>query len=191
MNNLAEEPENSNRLKGSPNPGEPVFLAVGLLRRPHGVHGEMVMDFLTDFPERLQAGRIVYSGDEHRVLHVGSRRTYENACLISFKEFDSREQVEALRNAVVYVRSDEIPQLPAGEYYHHQMLGLSVKTEDGSYLGKVVDILETGVNDVYVVRPEHGPEILLPVIDEVVLGVDLAAGELQVRLLPGLAGDQK
>ena len=51
---------------GSSTPGEPVFLVVGKLRRPHGVHGEMLMDVLTDFPERLSPGVQVFVGEDHR-----------------------------------------------------------------------------------------------------------------------------
>ena len=169
---------------------QPVYLAVGKLRRAHGVSGEMVMEVLTDFPDRLHTGRLVYLGEQRTPLHILRRRNHSEGCLISFTEFDNRDQLDDVRNQVVYVRADEIPDLPEGEYYHHQILGLKVVTEAGEALGKVVDILETGVNDVYVVRPEQGAEILLPVIDEVILGVDLAAGELKVRLLPGLVADQ-
>jgi 16S rRNA processing protein RimM len=79
--------------------------------------------------------------------------------------------------------------LPEGEYYHHQLIGLKVVSEQGKVLGKVTEILATGANDVYVVRAEIGPEILIPAADEFVRAVDLEHGELQVRLVPGLLPD--
>ena len=78
------------------------------------------------------------------------------------------------------------PDLPAGEYYHHQLLGLQVIDETGKLLGQVSEILETGANDVLVVRPSMGEEILLPAIDPVILQVNLEQGVMQVHLLPGL-----
>jgi ribosomal 30S subunit maturation factor RimM len=66
---------------GSPQPGEPVFVAVGKLRRPHGVHGEIIMDVYTDFPERLRAGMLLYAGDAHQELSLTNRRWHQDSLL--------------------------------------------------------------------------------------------------------------
>jgi 16S rRNA processing protein RimM len=87
------------------------------------------------------------------------------------------------------VRADDRPSLPDGEYYHHQLLGLRVISDTGQTLGRLVQILSTGANDVYIVRPEAGPDVLLPATDEVVQRVDLEQGEILVHLLPGLIPD--
>ena len=179
----------SEQSAGSPSTGEPVFLVIGKLRRPHGVRGEILMDILTDFPERVRQGSMVYVGQDYSPLRIRSRRTHQNGFLIAFRGYDSPEEVGELRNQMVYVRAEDRPPLPEGEFYHHQIMGLRVVSETGAVLGKVVEILETGANDVYVVRPERGPEILLPVIDPVILDVDLAGGEIHVHLLPGLIPD--
>lgn len=172
---------------GSPSTGGPVFLVIGKLRRPHGVRGEIVMDLVTDFPERIQPGLFVYVGDERRRLRIRKRRGYEHGLLVSLDGYNDPEAVGELRNALVYVRTDEIPELPEGEYYHHQLLGLRAVTEGGDVLGTISEILTTGANDVCVVKSQGGPEILLPMIDQVFLAIDLQAGEVRVRLLPGLA----
>jgi len=91
-----------------------------------------------------------------------------------------------LRNELLSVRSEDIPDLPEGEYYHHQILGLHVVGENGDNLGTVIDILETGANDVCVVRQESGAELLLPIVDATVLEIDLAKGIMRVHLLEGL-----
>lgn len=171
---------------GSSAPGEPVFLVVGKLRRPHGLQGEMIMQVITDFPGRLRPGKIVFIGDEHFEHTIRSRRRYTNDLLIALEGYDTPEAAGTLRNQMVYVRSDMIPALPEGEYYHHQLLGLQVISDEGQALGQLVQILETGANDVYIVRPDRGAEILLPAIDSVVLQVDLVRGEMKVHLLPGL-----
>jgi 16S rRNA processing protein RimM len=75
--------------------------------------------------------------------------------------------------------------LGEGEFFHHQIVGLRVETTDGEQLGKVAEVLETGADDVYVVRGNLG-EILLPAISDVVERIDLAEGRMTVRLLPGL-----
>lgn len=171
---------------GSP-PGEPLYLAVGKLRRPHGIYGEMVMEVLTDFPERFRPGAVVYVGPRRVPLTIRSVRPYREMLLVSFEEYPNRDQVEALRNLLVTVPAEEAPPLDEGEVYLHQLLGLRVVTDEGVLLGRLVEILETGANDVYIVEPEEGgAEILLPAIDEVVLHIDLERGEMTVHLLDGL-----
>jgi 16S rRNA processing protein RimM len=86
----------------------------------------------------------------------------------------------------VYVRADDRPPLAEGEYYHHQLLGLRVVSDEGQFLGRITKILDTTANEVYVVRPDSGPEILLPAIEEVILVIDVDKGEMQVHVLPGL-----
>ena len=85
---------------------------------------------------------------------------------------------------MLVAREDAVP-LPEGRYYWHEVLGLEVQDEAGSAFGPVVDIIETGANDVYVVRTPAG-DLLLPAIRDVVLSIDPRAGHMTVRLMPGL-----
>ena len=76
--------------------------------------------------------------------------------------------------------------LPPGEYYHYQLVGLAVVTEQGEELGTLQEVLVTGSNDVYVVQSEAGDEILLPAVSQVIKQVDLSAGRMLVHLIDGL-----
>lgn len=174
---------------GSPNSGEPVFLAVGILGRTHGLHGDLTMRVMTDFPERLEKGRIVYVGPDYQAVKIRSVRWHQKKLLISFEGVDEVEQAALYRNRTVFVSTEDLPSLPDGEFYHHQIIGLDVFVESGERLGEVVEIIETGANDVYVVRPEKGKDILLPATDEVVLDVNLSSKKLKIHLLPGLLPD--
>lgn len=174
---------------GSLDSGEPVFLVVGKLRRPHGVRGDMLMDVVTDFPERLRSGVSVYVGEDHQPIRIRSVRQAGQAVLIAFEPYRDPESVGVLRNQFIYVRADDRPPLPEGEYYHHQLVGLRVITDGGAVLGQLTSIIETGANDVYVVTLESGQEVLLPAISSVILDIDLEKGEMQVHLLPGLLPD--
>lgn len=171
---------------GSPPPGEPVFLVIGSLRKPHGVRGEIAMEVLTDFPERLISGGIVYVGSTYQAMTLRNLRWKNDLLLLSFIGYDDPDQVGLLRNQLVFVRSDEIAPLPEDEFYHHQLIGLQVIRETDEPLGVVTTILETGSNDVLVVESLSGAEVLLPYIDDVILEVDLAGGYIRVKLLPGL-----
>ncbi|MCJ7702149.1 MAG: ribosome maturation factor RimM [Anaerolineales bacterium] len=172
---------------GPPSPGEFEYLAVGQLRRPHGVRGEILMAVWTDFPERLEPGVKVYAGDDHQAVQIRTVRSHSGNLLISFDEFHNREQVGTLRNQVLMVRADDRPDLEDGELYLHQLIGLKVIDDHSNEcLGQIAEIIETGANDVYIVRSDSGRELLLPAIDPVVLNIDLERVEMRVRLLPGL-----
>lgn len=106
------------------------------------------------------------------------------------EKIDSREQAERLINLSIYVDQHELPRLPDGEFYWHQLIGLSVTNTDGLSIGKVTSILETGANDVLVVTPSavsddnqaksDVAEVLVPYVDERILDVDLSAGTMLV-----------
>ncbi|MGH2522160.1 MAG: ribosome maturation factor RimM [Anaerolineales bacterium] len=163
----------------------PEFLAVGRVLRPHGLRGELLLQSLTDFPERLEGVETVYLGEAaapNRLLGVRVRR---GELLIRLAEVVDREAAEAFRGQLVQIRIEQAAPLPPGQYYHHQIIGLPVVTEEGEALGDVTGILETGANDVYVVSGPQG-EILLPAIRSVVRQIDLDARRITVHLLEGL-----
>ena len=165
---------------------EPLYLAVGKLRRPHGVQGEIRMEVLTDFPERLRPGRTVYVGPRRLAVRIRSVREHNGFLLLAFEGYEDRDRVGLLRNMLVTVPVEELPPLPEGEFYYHQILGLQVVTDEGETLGKITEIMETGANDVFVVTSDTGEEVLLPDTEEVVLSIDTEAGVMTVHLLPGL-----
>lgn len=181
-NPVSPNQPDDNHETGSPQPGEPVYLAVGRLRRAHGIHGEILMDIMTDFPERLHARKTVYVGDAQRPMKIAGVRRQHMALLVHFEGLDSADDVAELRNQLVFVKADSIPDLPEGEYYHHQLLGIQVVDEQGQQVGFLSEILETGANDVYLVIAPDGKETLLPAIQAVVLEVNLEKGEMRVRL---------
>ncbi len=165
---------------------EPAFLLVGVLRHPHGLKGEMLVSIVTDFPERIKPGTVLLAGPDHKPLTVAGMRHHNEGSLIKFEEFSQREELVGMQNQGLFVRADDRPLLPQGEYYQHQLLGMQVVSDEGDELGRLVEFIETGANDVLVVRPPQGKDILLPDIDEVVLDIDLEGKQITVHLLDGL-----
>lgn len=174
---------------GSPKSGEPAFLAVGKLRHPHGVRGEILMEVYTDFPERLQPGSLLYL-DAAEPIELVKCRPHNDGLLLTLQGYTTPEAVGQLRNRLLYVRSDDRPPLEDGEYYHHQLIGLRAVSESGEELGVVKEILETGASDVLVVRPELGAELLIPVRDDFVRHIDLDSRRITVHLIPGMRGEE-
>ena len=185
MMGIAERPA------GSPHVGEPAFLEVGKIRRPHGVSGEVLVELLTDFPERLVRDKVLFIGANKERVVIRSSRQHADGILLAFTGFDDPESIGQYRNQLLYVAGTDIPELPEGEYYYHELLDLSVVEEDGHELGRIAEIIETGANDVYVVIDESGRELLIPVIPDVIREMDLDAGVVTVRLLPGLIDSEK
>jgi 16S rRNA processing protein RimM len=170
---------------GSPD-GEPVYLVVGFLRRAHGVRGEIIMDLHTDFPERLRSGRKLFVGEKHKPLMLSGARPHAKGMLVKFKGIETPEDAGQLRNQWVYVKATDVPALPEGQIYKHELFGFKVVDENEHPLGELVEIIETGANDVYVVKEESGKEILLPAIPSVVLELDVDRRLMRVHLLEGL-----
>lgn len=170
---------------GSPD-GEPVYLAVGFLRRPHGVRGEIIMDLHTDFPERMSEGRRLFIGEGHEPVTVASVRTHQKGMLVRFEGIETPEDAGRFRNQWLYVNSADVPELPDDQLYQHELFGFSAVDEAGNVLGELVEIIETGANDVYVIRDESGREILLPAIPAVILELDPERRLMRVHLLEGL-----
>lgn len=171
---------------GSPQIGEPVFLVVGKLRRPHGIKGEMLLGVMTDFPERIVPGVVLYLREGEEQITISSVRKHNKGLLVYIEEYPNIEDVQNIRNWEVFVRADDRPKLPKGEYYWHELVGMEVVTDEGASLGVLVEKIETGAKPVYVVRGEDGKDILLPVIDEVILKIDLKKKQMTVHLLEGL-----
>jgi len=113
-------------------------------------------------------------------------RNHQQSVLIKFHGIDTPEQAAEFRNQWVYVKASEVPVLPKGKVYQHELFGFQVVDDHENPLGVVVEILETGANNVYVVRDESGREILLPAIPSVILALDAERRIMRVHLLEGL-----
>ncbi|MFW5713248.1 MAG: ribosome maturation factor RimM [Brevefilum sp.] len=157
---------------GSLGNGEPAFLVLGKLRRAHGVKGEIPLEIYTQMLELLIPEKTVFVGEEHQSLTIEKTRWKNELLLIKFKEIHDRTVVSELTNELVYVKTSQLPPLPEGDFYYHELVGLDVYEPDGCYLGVLVQILETGANDVYLIKNDEGEEVLIPATEEMILEID-------------------
>lgn len=164
---------------------EPTHLVIGKIVAPFGIRGEVKVRIESDDPERFALLETVYLGKALRPYTIESSRIHQGSALLHFRGVDDRTAAEALRDQFVYVTMEEALPLGEGEYYVYQIEGLAAVTAEGERLGTVREVLQTGANDVYVIDGPKG-EILLPVIPDVILGVDLDAGTITVRIPDGL-----
>ena len=164
---------------------EPRYLSVARIIRPWGVRGEMKLEVLTGFPDRLDRLKRVYLGPDAVPHEVQRFRWHSGELHLLLSDVRDVNAAEALRGQLVRIPLEEAVPLGPGEFYEHQIVGLSVVTTEGEPLGQVTEVMATGANDVYVVKGRRG-EVLLPARAEVVRSIDLDAGIMTVTLLPGL-----
>lgn len=172
----------------------PSYLLLGEILRPHGVAGELKVRVLTAYPERLVSLETVHIGRDPEspqadVYHVQGVRFHQSYLLLRLRGVDNRNQAELLRGQFVMVKTEDAVPLDEGEVYLYQLIGLTVRTSEGRVIGEIVEILETGANDVYIVNsPQYG-EVLLPATDETVIETDLPNSLIIMKLPEGLLPD--
>ncbi len=161
-------------------------MVTGRVIKPYGVRGWVKVEVLTTNPLRFQAGSaFILEGREREsrlvVEEVGEMR---GALLVKFRGLEDREQAEELTGCRLLITTEEVGEAPPDSLWEHQVIGLEVRTRDGKFLGEVEELLETGANDVLVVRGET--ECLIPMIGEVIKEIDLEDGVIIIEPLPGL-----
>ncbi len=124
-------------------------------------------------------------GGVQRQLTLVSLRAQKRVWIAQFEEIENIDQAQALTGKEVFIDKDRLPLLPEGEYYHFQLIGLSVETKEGEPLGTLSAIFETPGNDVYVVESGE-KELLIPAVEDVICEVDLQSRKLIVDLPEGL-----
>ena len=153
---------------------------------PHGIRGELKCRIVTDFPkQRFKRGNTLLLDGAAHVVQAG--RIQGQVVLLKLADVADRDVAETFRGKDVLIRTEDAISLPSGEFYWHQVIGLDVvDATSQSSLGRVSDILETGANDVYVVKTSSGRELLIPAIKDVVKDIDPGLGRILVEPLPGM-----
>ena len=163
------------------------WATIGQVVTLFGVHGELKVRPLTDIPDRFTQLEAVYLGSDYRRLEIERVRPYKGEMvLLKLRGIDDANTAETLCRQNLLIPVSQLAQLPPDSYYQHDILGLTVLLPDGRELGRIVDILETGSNDVYVVRELDGKQVLIPAIREVVRQIDLIRHTVSIDPLPGL-----
>lgn len=159
------------------------YVAVGVITGPHGVEGETKVDSLTDNPKRFEPGAVMRAGES--TLTVRSTRPHKGALLVRFERVGTRASADALRGLLLEVPEAELGCLAEDQYYRFQLIGLKVRDTEGNDLGTLEEVLDTGANDVYVIRDAQS-ELLVPAIEGVVIEVNLESGTMLIAPMAGM-----
>ena len=163
-------------------------LRVGVITKTHGIRGEVRVYPTTDSPVRFTKIDKILLRKEKRLkeLHVEKARVQNGLVILKFKEISDINDVEQYKGWELYIDRQDGEELKEGEYYIADIIGITVRDEDGTVLGTVKDVLETGANDVYIVERDGDRDLLIPAIKECILNVDIVENIMTVHLLPGL-----
>lgn len=163
------------------------LLEVGKIINTHGLRGEVKVSTWTDVPETFEDLDIVYfkKNSELTKLTITAVKYQKNNIIVKFRELNDISEAETLKNYILFAQRADLGELPEGAYYIADLIGLNVRKENGELLGTLTDVLQTGASDIYVVSRSGQKDLLIPVIDEVVLDVDINSG-ITVRLMEGL-----
>ncbi len=161
---------------------------VGVIASTHGVRGEVKVFPTTDDPKRYNKLKRVYMDSKEGLieLHVSGVKYFKKFVIVKFKEYNNINEIEKYKGLDLLIKRKDAVPLEKGEYYIKDLLGLEVESEQGSILGEIIDVLQTGANDVYVVKDKNDKEILLPVIEECIKKVDLENKKVIVHIMEGL-----
>ena len=152
--------------------GKAEYLCVGTIVKPQGIRGEVKVTPLTDDPARFYDLTEAFFEEEGRFtpVKVEGARVQDTNVFLTLEGVKDRNEAEQLRGRELFVHRSKAVRLPEGRYFICDLIGLPVTDEKGASVGKLMEVLQPGANDVYVIGGER--EYLVPVIPEAVLDLD-------------------
>ncbi|HAM23754.1 MAG TPA: ribosome maturation factor RimM [Actinobacteria bacterium] len=167
-------------------------VVVGRIGKPHGIHGDVYVQPLTDVPEvRFSDGNVLYAGDPvNGNLQIETTKEHSGRLIAHFVGVETRNGAEELRNALLETDIDP-KELPGedGEFFDRQLQGLVATDPAGTVIGQVNDVVHLPAQDLLAVQLVDGSERLIPFVSAIVPTVDLAAGKVVIDAPPGLLED--
>ena len=161
------------------------YLEAGKIVTTHGIKGEVKIMPYCDSAERLAEFDRLFIGKNHDEIIVERARVQKNMVIAKLEGINTPEEAEKLRNKILFMHRDDL-ELDDDTYFIQDLIGMEVKDADSDVLyGKIADVMQTGANDVYVVRGEER-EYLVPAIADVVISTDLDSNIMTIRPLDGL-----
>ena len=162
-------------------------LNVGRIGRAHGILGEATIEVRTDEAEDRFALGSILETDSHGSLTVASARVHNGILLLGFEGVTTRNQVEELRNELLYADVDiDAEGVDEDDYHVLQLIGCMTYLQDGSEFGPVTDVLNLPGQDVLSVKSEAG-EVLIPFVHQLVPDVDIHNKRMTV-IPPAISG---
>jgi 16S rRNA processing protein RimM len=164
------------------------FYAIGQIVKSRGLRGALVVQPLTDYPERFQALKRVWvrtANSDHSPFQLEEARVKGQTIHLHLEGVRTRDAADALAGKLLYVTEEDLVRLPEGTHFVHDIIGSRVIDEHGKKIGTVAEVWKLPANDVYVVR-EGKREHLVPAVQSIIEKIDTQRKQVQVRMMEGL-----
>jgi len=164
------------------------YFEIGKIAGTHGLKGTLRIFPTTEDPSRFELLKelIVENRGKIETFHIEKVGYHKKFVLVTVREINEINAAELYKGATIRIPVEDAIPLEENEYYTRDLYGMVVVADDGEELGILDDVLETGANDVYVIKKEGSKDLLIPVIKQCILKVDLAERKILVHLLEGL-----
>lgn len=160
------------------------YLEAGKIVTTHGIRGEVKIMPYTDTPELLCEFDRLFIGRDKSEVYIERIRPAKNMVIAKIEGVDTPEAAEKYRNKVLYMHRDDL-ELDEDTYFIQDLIGMEVRDADsGEVYGKLADVMQTGANDVYVIKGDR--EYLVPAIPDVIVSTDIDSDVMTIRPLDGL-----
>ena len=163
-------------------------LQVGVISSTHGVRGEVKVFPTTDDVTRFKKLKevILVTEKTEKILKITSVKFFKQFAIVKFEGIDTLNDVEVYKGASLFVDRKNAVKLQKDECFIADLIDLEVVDEQENKLGTLVDVMQTGANDVYIVKNDEGKELLFPAIKECILDIDFKAKKMTVHVMDGL-----
>jgi 16S rRNA processing protein RimM len=164
------------------------FVLIGKIVGAHGVRGTIKIQLQAESLEIFKPGTtllVIDPKNRKTSCRINWIKPHLHGVLLAFREISNRDQATALLGSELYIERGQFPKLETGAYYWYELIGLNVYTSDDRYIGHLESIIETGANDVYVVK-KNNKEILVPALKSIVRSIDIDQKIMRVELPDGL-----
>lgn len=160
------------------------YFTVGQIVKPQGIKGEVKVRSFADDPKRFHSLHEVMLGDKEGPTDrtkVSSCRAQGDSVYLHIAGVNDRDGAEKLRGRYIWIQRSQAVTLTEDTYYLSDLLDCAVVDETGHVYGAIEEIIQTGSNDVYVIRPKDGGQLLIPALKSIVSRVDIEDGRVTVR----------
>ena len=159
-------------------------ILIGKIVSAVGLKGEVKVYNYSDRPDIYEETESIYVDDV--LMRVKSVRTQKNMIILGLEGIEDRDAAEKARGSELFVTEDDLPELPEGEYYIRDLMGMEAVLEDGSCLGVVTDVIQNTAQDIFEIKTDEGKQVLIPNVPEFVLDIDLETRRIKLHIIDGM-----
>lgn len=161
------------------------YINIGKIVNTHGIKGDLKIYPLTDDKTRFEDLDYVYIQDEYDKFYIEEVWYHKNFVMLKFYDYDNINDVIKFKNKYIYIHKDNLVKLPEDTYFIFDLIDIDVYTTDGEYIGNIVEVLQSGISDTYIIK-NNDKEILIPAVKEFIKDINIQDKRMVIRPIEGL-----